>query len=114
MISRVTRLLPLLFLLSASGCAVTARHNIVNSTPYCLEVTVNGLWWTTLPPGHAMGLAPHWLSPRTLVVVTAHDAAGCFQGAETWTFLSALPEAWIVDSLRKPLLRDNDRSENNR
>jgi hypothetical protein len=99
----------------ATGCTVVyqpngekyrttaTRHMVVNNTTYLLDVSADGLPLTTLHPGQSINVMPHWLVPKTLVVVVAHDTDGLYYGTDTWTFLSASPEVWVVDYLRKPL-----------
>jgi hypothetical protein len=79
-----------------------SRHVVVNNTGFRLDVSQDGLPVTTLETGQSISLTPHWLVPKALVVVIAHDAQGNYAGTDNYTFLSSTAEVWQVDSVRRP------------
>lgn len=103
-----------LALLALTGCTTVympngqkylttaARHVVMNNTGFLLDVSVDGQPLTTLATGQSISVMPHWLVPKTLVTVVAHDTHGNFVGTDNWTFLSATAEVWQVNQVMRP------------
>ena len=81
---------------------VRTPFSIVNSTPYQLDVFIDGVPMTTnASPGQVIGVYRGAWETTTTVVVTAHSTKGELAGTATHVFFTQ-PEVWTVNWLSNP------------